>query len=90
MLNNAEDGKYDLVLMDIQMPIMNGYEATAQIRASQRSYLRNLPILAMTANAFAKDIQKCIEVGMNAHLSKPIDIDILLNTLKSIKFSSNK
>ncbi len=82
MLNNAPDGLYDIVLMDIQMPVMNGYEATIAIRSSERSYLKNIPIMAMTANAFSEDIQRCLEVGMNAHLSKPINIEMLLKVIK--------
>ncbi len=85
MLNNAPDGLYDIVLMDIQMPVMNGYEATIAIRSSERSYLKNIPIMAMTANAFSEDIQRCLEVGMNAHLSKPINIEMLLKVIKDTK-----
>lgn len=82
IMSRAEDGAFDLILMDIQMPIKDGYEATAELRQSKRKYLRNIPIIAMTADAFAEDIQKCMEVGMDAHLAKPIEIEKLLQTLK--------
>lgn len=67
------EGYYDAVLMDIRMPVMNGYEATKAIRATQRLDA-NLPIVAMTADAFSEDIQRCLDCGMNAHIAKPIDI----------------
>ena len=73
----AEDGKYDLILMDIQMPKMNGYDATRAIRASQRKYCKTVPIIAMTANAFAEDVQAARTSGMNEHIAKPIDLKVL-------------
>ena len=73
----AEDGKYDLVLMDIQMPKMNGYDATRAIRASDRKYCKTVPIIAMTANAFAEDVQAARTAGMNEHIAKPIDLKVL-------------
>ncbi len=85
MLDAAEDGTYDLILMDIQMPIKNGYETTVEIRISERRYLREIPIIAMTADAFSEDIHRCMEVGMNAHLSKPVDIDKLLRIIKNFR-----
>ena len=69
---------YDLILMDIQMPEMDGYEATRQIR----KYAKNVPIIAMTANAFREDVERCLEAGMNDHLAKPIEVDKLLDTLE--------
>lgn len=68
---------YDLILMDLQMPVMNGIEATKVIRQLNREDAQDVPIVAMTANAFAEDISKCLEVGMNAHLAKPIEIDAM-------------
>ncbi len=85
MLNKVEDGAYDLILMDIQMPMKNGYETTTEIRLSGRKYLKEIPIIAMTADAFSEDIQRCREVGMNAHLSKPIDINKLLGIIRRFK-----
>lgn len=78
---NTQPTTYDAILMDIQMPEMNGYEATKAIRALNRPDAKEIPIIAMTANAFAEDIQSAMEAGMNAHVAKPIDIYILQNTL---------
>ncbi len=75
ILDKSQDGEYDLVLMDIQMPEMNGYEATKAIRAHEREYVNNMPIIAMTADAFSEDVVHCIEVGMNAHMAKPLNLD---------------
>ncbi len=83
ILNASEDGEFDLVLMDIQMPLLDGYEATLAIRSSHRSYIRNMPIVAMTADAFSEDIQRCKDVGMNAHIAKPLNIGNLLAILES-------
>lgn len=77
-------GTYDGILMDLMMPVMDGYEATAQIRTSFRAEGATIPIIAMTANAFEEDVQKCREAGMNAHISKPIDIQALLKALSTI------
>lgn len=85
MLRSAPYGTYDLVLMDIQMPVMNGKEAAMAIRADERDYLKHIPIAAMTADAFADDIKECLECGMNAHISKPVDIKVLLRFLRSVK-----
>ena len=67
--------------MDIQMPIMNGYEATVKIR----SFDQNIPIIAMTANAFSEDIQHSLSVGMDAHISKPVDMQVLKSVVQNIK-----
>ncbi|MGN1249753.1 MAG: response regulator, partial [Candidatus Spyradocola sp.] len=75
------DGAYDMVLMDIQMPRMNGYDATRAIRAMHREYCRQVPIIAMTANAFAEDVQAARTVGMNEHIAKPLDLNVLARTL---------
>ena len=73
---------YDLILMDIQMPEMNGYEAAKAIRAmNDRPDGKNIPIIAMTANSFAEDVQASLDAGMNAHLSKPIVIDEVIKTI---------
>lgn len=74
---------YDAILMDVMMPVMNGYEATKAIRASQHSEALTIPIVAMTANAFVKDVQDALDAGMNAHIAKPINMDTLKNTLGS-------
>lgn len=80
----AGAGRYDLILMDIQMPHMNGYEATRAIRSLKEPEKANIPIIAMTANAFEEDRRSAIEAGMNAHIAKPIDVNILLETLSEI------
>ena len=77
-------GYYDAVLMDIQMPVLNGYEATKEIRAIRNPELAGIPVIAMTANAFAEDIQKAKDAGMNAHIAKPIDVDVMANVLRDI------
>ncbi len=82
MMEAAPSGYYDLVLMDIQMPRMNGYEATRIIRQMDDRVKANVTILAMTANAFEEDKREALESGMNAHLSKPIEVDKLVKTLK--------
>ncbi len=79
----ATAGQYDLILMDIQMPVMNGYEATRQIRAMDSAYCREIPILAMTANAFEEDRALAIEAGMNGYLTKPIDVEKMMKTIAS-------
>ena len=82
-LKAAAVGYYDAVLMDLRMPVMNGYEATKAIRALDRADAK-LPIIAMTADAFAEDMQRCLEVGMNAHMAKPIDVDKLVSLLAQV------
>ena len=84
ILNESEAGKYDLVLMDVQMPVMNGYEATRRIRRLPRADLRDIPVIAMTANAFAEDIQEAKAAGMNGHLSKPLDIEALIKEVRKV------
>ena len=81
MLAQAPEGYYDLILMDIQMPRMNGYEAAAKIRGMADVKKAGIPIIAMTANAFAEDRQAALDTGMNAHVAKPIDMAVLLPTL---------
>ena len=78
----CEDGYYDLIFMDIQMPKMNGYDATRAIRAMKRNYCRQVPVIAMTANAFAEDVQAAKTVGMNEHIAKPLELKILIKTMK--------
>ena len=77
----AAYGTYDAVLMDIQMPEMNGYEAARAIRNLEQETGRHIPIIAMTANAFAEDIQAAAAAGMNAHVAKPVDMAVLRETL---------
>ena len=83
-IENASENWYDIVFMDVQMPVMNGYEATAAIRAlpGRRG---QIPIIAMTANAFEKDKEKPFKAGMNAHISNPVEMKVLEKTIRSIK-----
>ncbi len=78
----AEEGEFDAILMDVQMPVMNGYEAARAIRALPRRDAGEIPIIAMTANAFAEDVRDALEAGMNVHLAKPIDMELLKKTVK--------
>ena len=80
----SEPGTYDGILMDVQMPTMDGYEATRRIRRLERPDAASIPILTMTANAFAEDVAAALEAGMNGHIGKPIDIDILFKTLSDV------
>ena len=78
-------GEYDMILMDVQMPVMNGYEATKAIRRSSHELAKTISIIAMTANAFSEDIQHSLAAGMNAHISKPVEMKVLEKTIRSIK-----
>lgn len=78
----CEDGYYDMIFMDIQMPRMNGYDAARAIRAMDRNYCKQIPIIAMTANAFAEDVHAAKTVGMNEHIAKPLDLNTLARILK--------
>lgn len=80
----AKQGQYDLILMDIQMPTMNGYEATKRIRSMKSSYCRQIPIIAMTANAFEEDKALALQAGMNDYLAKPIQIDQMLKVISKV------
>lgn len=81
MVEKSPEGYYDAVLMDVQMPVMNGYEATKAIRAMSRRDVKILPIIAMTANAMEEDREAAIKSGMNAHIAKPLDIELLMDVL---------
>ena len=83
-IKKSKPGDFDAILMDIQMPEMNGYEATKKIRALENPQLANIPIIAMTANAFVEDIQAAKDAGMNSHIAKPIDIAAMIETLTEV------
>ena len=85
ILNDPQSPKYTLVLMDVQMPVMDGKTATRKIRSSDNSYVRNIPVVAMTADAFAEDIYACLEAGMDEHIAKPIHIAQVLQALRMAK-----
>ena len=85
---SAPAGTYDAILMDLMMPVMDGYEATKAIRESSKADAKSIPIIAMSANAYEEDVQKCLEIGMNAHLGKPLFKDKLISTIA--KFTKTK
>ena len=87
---NVTPGEFDAILMDIQMPVMNGLDATRAVRRSANPFGKTIPIIAMTANAFSSDVQACLDAGMDAHVPKPLDLATLERTLRSVmnaKFS---
>ena len=81
----AKTGEFDAILMDVQMPVMNGYEATRKIRALEREDAGAIPIIAMTANAFTEDVKDALHAGMNAHVAKPMDMEVLKQAIKNGK-----
>ena len=83
LFRNSEPGEFDVILMDIMMPVMNGYEATKMIRSLDREDAKKIPIIAMTANAFTEDRIKAKEAGMDEHISKPIDMKLLMKVIYS-------
>ena len=84
-MKQAREGSYLLIFMDIQMPEMNGLDATRAIRALDNQWASSIPIIAMTADAFSENITECLEVGMNGHIAKPIDIKLVLKEIRRIK-----
>jgi len=84
MFENSEPGYYDAILMDMRMPEMTGIEATIAIRALERPDAKKIPIIALTANAFDEDVQRSLQAGMNAHLSKPVEPAVLFETLEEL------
>ena len=82
---DSQAGEFDVVFMDIQMPVMNGLEATREIRKLENPYAANIPIIAMTADAFSENVTECFEAGMNGHIAKPIDINNVVRELKKIR-----
>jgi CheY-like chemotaxis protein len=84
MVSASEPGHYDAILMDIQMPVMDGYEATRAIRGLDDPALAGIPIVALTANAFQEDVEAAKKAGMVAHIAKPVDVQKMLATLRSV------
>lgn len=88
-LEKTDINNYELILMDVQMPILNGKEATKLIRKSEKEWIRNIPIVAMTADAFAEDVEECLNAGMNGHIAKPIDMNKMFLELRKYKKTDN-
>ena len=84
LFRNSEQGEFDVILMDIMMPVMNGYEATKRIRALDREDAKKIPIIAMTANAFTEDRIRAKEAGMDEHISKPFDVKLLVKVIHEL------
>jgi CheY-like chemotaxis protein len=84
MLEAAAPGTYDMILLDVQMPVMDGYTAARRIRESQHPEAKTIPIAAMTANAFEEDVRQALQAGMNAHIAKPVDMNLLKETVASL------
>ena len=82
----SRPGTFDMIFMDVQMPVMNGHEAARAIRALEREDARDIPIIAMTANAFAEDEREALAAGMNAHVAKPIDLRMLARTVAGLTY----
>ena len=78
----AAPNEFDAILMDVQMPVMNGYETAQKIRSLERPDAKEIPIIAMTANAFSEDVKDALDAGMDAHIAKPIDMELLKKTIK--------
>ena len=85
LLASSQPGDYDLVFMDVQMPVMNGIEATKAVRALPNDRISAIPIIATTADAFSEDVAVCLEAGMNGHLAKPLDIKLVLKEIRKVK-----
>ena len=81
MFEASQPGQYDVILMDVQMPVMDGHQAARAIRRSSHPDAKRIPIAAMTANAFAEDVEAALAAGMDAHVAKPVDLDVLKTTL---------
>ena len=86
----AEPGTYDVILMDIMMPVMDGLEAARAIRSMDREDCHTVPIIAMSANAFDDDLKKSVECGMNGHLSKPVEVEKLYQTLDEVIYGKKR
>ncbi len=89
MFEKSKPGEYDLIFMDVQMPVMDGYMATRTIRSGSHPSAKTIPIIAMTANAFVDDVRDAIDSGMNAHIAKPVQLDKLKETIRQV-FHSQK
>jgi CheY-like chemotaxis protein len=84
-MKEAEEGRYDLIFMDVQMPEMNGLDATRQIRKLEPRWAASIPIIAMTADAFSENVAECLQAGMNGHIAKPVDLKLVIKEIRRIK-----
>ena len=84
-MSRAKEGEFDLIFMDIQMPVMNGLDATRAIRQLPDPYASHIPIIAMTADAFSENVSECMKAGMNGHIAKPIDMKLVIKEIRRIK-----
>ena len=84
LFRNSELGEFDVILMDIMMPVMNGYETTKMIRSLDREDAKAIPIIAMTANAFTEDRIRAKEAGMDEHVAKPVDVELLVRVIHKL------
>ena len=84
LFRNSEPGEFDVILMDIMMPVMNGYEAAKMIRSLEREDAKKVPIIAMTANAFTEDRIRAKEAGMDEHIAKPVDVGLLIKVIHKL------
>ena len=89
-MRSAEEGSYDLIFMDIQMPEMNGLDAARTIRALEDPRAASVPIIAMTADAFSENVTECLNAGMNGHISKPVDMKLVIKEIRRIKEEKRK
>ena len=85
MIQAADEGSYELIFMDVQMPEMNGLEATRTIRKLENSWASSIPIVAMTADAFSENVTECLDAGMNGHIAKPVDIKLVIKEIRRIR-----
>ena len=85
MMSTAEKGSYELIFMDVQMPEMNGLDATRAIRKLEDPWASSIPIVAMTADAFSENVMECLDAGMNGHIAKPVDIKLVIKEIRRIK-----
>jgi CheY-like chemotaxis protein len=84
IMRNAGEGKYTLIFMDVQMPEMNGLDATRTIRKLDNPWAASIPIIAMTADAFSENITECINAGMNGHIAKPVDVKLVIKEIRKV------
>ena len=89
-IQKAKQGSYQLIFMDIQMPEMNGLDATRAIRKLEDPWASSIPIIAMTADAFSENVAECLEAGMNGHIAKPVDIKLVIKEIRRIKEEKRK